>query len=163
MNYKLTDSLFIGKDRDIISYTTKVARIKGQELEVFSTFTRTTGKHINRVAGLLGLKVKKINKEVFYHKYELGVKVDAPFKSYLSPQTSGYFLEKFRDMKGGSFAPPTREDWFNAMIGMPKIGAIDWAWICLELDIPTKTPQLHSIKNVEEFFKPAFLSSAEKS
>ena len=164
MNYRLTNSLFIGKDKDVISYETKVAQIKGPELLVFGNFSRTTGKHIGRVARLLGLSVKDARrKDIIFHKHEIGVRVDPPFKNCLSPAASHYFLEKFKEMHSGVFVAPTREDWFNAMIGMPKIFSLDWAWICLELDINTKTPQLHSIKNADDFFKPAFLGTKKCS
>jgi hypothetical protein len=59
------------------------------------------------------------------------------------------------------FVAPTREDWIYAMVGMPKIFAVDWAWICLELDIPTKTPQPCNMK-MENYFKKVEVSPAER-
>jgi hypothetical protein len=44
---------------DVISYSTKVAEIKGNELHQLGYWSMTTQKHINYVAREMGLKIIK--------------------------------------------------------------------------------------------------------
>ena len=87
--YQVGQNLFI-KDNKVISYETHVATIKDDTLYEFGKFSRTTTKHISKVAGLLRLKVQTIKKEVQFWKHEMGVVFT--MNDALSPQTSFDFL-----------------------------------------------------------------------
>jgi len=77
--YQLGENLFIKGDK-VISYETHVASIKDNIIYEFGKFSRTTSKHISRVANILKLPVKTVNKNVAFFKYEMGIE---PFKMAL--------------------------------------------------------------------------------
>jgi hypothetical protein len=136
--YQLGANLFL-EGNHVYSYETHVADIKNGYLEVFGKYSRTTGKHISKVASLFGLSVRKLSEEKQgFFQFQFGVKCQPPSgKRPLSQTTSIWILSKFGHW-------PTRENWFSAMANLPKIPAVDWAFICLHLDIDTKQKQPHA-------------------
>jgi len=87
--YKIKDSLFV-KGNKVISYETHVATINGKQLIELGKYSRTTTKHIQLVARLMGLQVvtsKKSMRDNFY-KFDMGcVNLRNP-DPFISPETS---------------------------------------------------------------------------
>jgi hypothetical protein len=134
--YQLSPNLFLDGTK-VFSYTTHVAEIKKDKLEVFGKYTRTTSKHIYHVSKLFGLPVE-INKDKQKDFYQLpmGFGAVSPKEKCLSQKTSLFIL--------GKLGPnPTRETWFSHLGELPQIPALDWAFICLHLGIDTKQKQPH--------------------
>ena len=55
---KYKENLRIINDKDVYSYSTRVAQIVGNELHVFGWWSPTTSKHINYVARHYNLKIQ---------------------------------------------------------------------------------------------------------
>ena len=55
---KYKENLRIINDKDVYSYSTRVAQIVGNELHVFGWWSPTTSKHINYVAEHYNLKIQ---------------------------------------------------------------------------------------------------------
>ena len=53
---KYKENLRIIDNKDVYSYSTRVAQIKGEELHVYGWWSPTTSKHINYVASYYNLK-----------------------------------------------------------------------------------------------------------
>ena len=53
---KYKENLRIIDNKDVYSYSTRVAQIKGEELHVYGWWSQTTSKHINYVASYYNLK-----------------------------------------------------------------------------------------------------------
>ena len=58
---KYKENLRIINDKDVYSYSTRVAQIKGGELHVYGWWSLTTSKHVNYVANYYNLKKVEIN------------------------------------------------------------------------------------------------------
>jgi hypothetical protein len=73
--YKVTDNLYV-EDNHVISYETVVGRIEGDTLVELGKFSRTTSKHITKVATLMNKRVIPADKKVKpdFYKFELGVR-----------------------------------------------------------------------------------------
>lgn len=128
--YQLGENLFV-KGNKVISYKTHVASIKEDTLYEFGKFSRTTTKHISKVASILKLHVKTLNKNVDFYKYEMGIE---PFKmeGALSPKTSIPFLQK---------GIRTKEDVLSYVVNnINELPTKDWSIIKEILEIDPKTP-----------------------
>ena len=55
---KYKENLRIINDKDVYSYSTRVAQIVGNELHVFGWWSPTTSKHINYVASEYNLEIQ---------------------------------------------------------------------------------------------------------
>ena len=53
---KYKENLRIINNKDVYSYSTRVAQIKGEELYVYGWWSPTTSKHVNYVANHYNLK-----------------------------------------------------------------------------------------------------------
>ena len=53
---KYKENLRIINNKDVYSYSTRVAQIKGEELHVYGWWSPTTSKHVNYVANHYNLK-----------------------------------------------------------------------------------------------------------
>ncbi len=132
--YQLGENLFI-KGNKVISYETHVASIKNNIIYEFGKFSRTTSKHISRVANILKLPVKTVNKNVAFFKYEMGIE---PFKmeGALSPKTAIPFLQE---------GISTKEQVLSYVVrNMETLPNKDWSLIkeILELDPSTPHPRM---------------------
>ncbi len=89
---KITENLHVVGDR-VISYDTNVAVIKNNTLVELGKWSRTTTKHICRVASLFGLKVipAKDKKWPSYGWHEYGVK--SRIADSIGPDTSSKLAE----------------------------------------------------------------------
>ena len=134
--YQLSPNLFLDGNK-VFSYTTHVAEIKKDKLEVFGKYTRTTSKHIYHVSKIFGLPVEiNKDKQKDFYKLPMGIAAVSPKEKCLSQKTSLFIL--------GKLGPnPTRETWFSHLGDLPQIPALDWAFICLHLGIDTKQKQPH--------------------
>ena len=132
--YQLSPNLFLNGNK-VISYTTHVADIHTDKLEVFGKYSRTTSKHIYHVCNLLGIPAwVNEGKQKDFYKLPMGFGAVSPREKCLSRKTSLFII--------GKLGPnPSREDWFNHMSELPQIPALDWAFICLHLGIDTKQKQ----------------------
>ena len=134
--YQLSPNLFLDGNK-VFSYTTHVAEIKEDKLEVFGKYSRTTSKHIYHVSKIFGLPVEiNKNKQKDFYKLPMGMAAVSPREKCLSQKTSLFIL--------GKLGPnPSRETWFTHLGDLPQIPALDWAFICLHLGIDTKQKQPH--------------------
>lgn len=132
--YQLSPNLFLNGNK-VISYTTHVADIHPDKLEVFGKYSRTTSKHIYHVCNLLKIPAwVNPGKQKDFYKLPMGVAAVSPREKCLSQKTSLFII--------GKLGPnPSRETWFNHLGELPQIPAMDWAFICLHLDIDTKQKQ----------------------
>jgi len=134
--YQLSPNLFLDGNK-VFSYTTHVAEIKNDKLEVFGKYTRTTSKHIYHVSKLFGLPVEiNKDKQKDFHQLPMGFGPVSPKEKCLSQKTSMFILQKLGPN-------PSRETWFSHLGDLPQIPALDWAFICLHLGIDTKQKQPH--------------------
>lgn len=134
--YQLSPNLFLDGNK-VFSYTTHVAEIKKDKLEVFGKYSRTTSKHIYHVSKIFDLPVEiNKDKQKDFYKLPMGIAAVSPKEKCLSQKTSLFIL--------GKLGPnPSRETWFSHLGELPQIPALDWAFICLHLGIDTKQKQPH--------------------
>jgi hypothetical protein len=90
--YKVTDNLYVEGD-SVISYETVVARIEGGTLVELGKFSRTTSKHISKVAKLMGKKIIAADKKTKpdFYKFEMGVRT--AYDNCISQKASLLILE----------------------------------------------------------------------
>ena len=93
---KIRKNLFISGNF-VISYETKVAKIKDNKIYELGKFSRTTSKHIFHVASLFKLDLVRNDKKQVFYKYEVGEADCQPTPTFLSPTTSSQFLGKEND------------------------------------------------------------------
>jgi hypothetical protein len=75
MKLKIQDNLFLIGDR-VISYSTEVGRIIGDSIQVYGKYSRTTTKHLVKLANELGLPLHyKSSERQFFDRYYYGAKV----------------------------------------------------------------------------------------
>ena len=143
LNLKLSPNLHIAGDR-ILSYDTHVATIHfdpslspsiHNRIVAFGKYSRTTGKHIARVATLLGVPIDYIKdeKQVFF-KYMQGV-VCNPVDNYLSPEISQMLLSNFWDQAG--FV----DDLISYHEKGQSLKRSDWRILCRYWGIPEDSPK----------------------
>jgi len=95
MIFKVSNNLFVVDDR-IISYETEVASIDGDSINERGKFSRTTTRHISKVASLLGKRIiptPSKTKPDFY-KHEMGIRID--YSNCVSPKATGLIFEKIK-------------------------------------------------------------------
>lgn len=95
MIFKVRNNLFVVEDR-IISYETEVAYIYDDSIKEKGKFSRTTTKHIQKVANLLGKRIISTpskTKPDFY-KHEMGIRID--YSNCLSPKATALIFEKIK-------------------------------------------------------------------
>lgn len=80
----------------IISYETGVARIHADGIEVFGKYSRTTSKHITKVATMLGLPIKSQEKSYPYFR-DLMYGVNVRFDNSTCPKSSAQILTHLRE------------------------------------------------------------------
>ena len=90
--YKVTDNLYV-EDNHVISYETVVARIEGDTLVELGKFSRTTSRHISKVAALMNKRVIAADRKVKpdFYKFELGAKTS--YDNSISQKTSLLILQ----------------------------------------------------------------------
>lgn len=93
---KIRKNLFISGNF-VISYETKVAKIKDNKIYELGKFSRTTSKHIFHVASLFKLELVRNDKKQVFYKYEMGEADFQPTPTFLSPITSSQFLGEEND------------------------------------------------------------------
>ena len=115
--YKVTDNLYV-EDNHVISYETVVGRIEGDALVELGKFSRTTSKHITKVATLMNKRVIPADKKVKpdFYKFEMGVRTS--YDNSISQKTSHLILQ--------SLGEGTPYDVTIAML-KGKISKKDWA------------------------------------
>lgn len=95
---KIRKNLFISGNY-VISYDTKVAKIKDNKLYELGKYSRTTSKHIYHIAWLFKLELVRNDKKQVFWKYEMGDADCTPCSTFLSPTTSAQFLGEENDFK----------------------------------------------------------------
>lgn len=143
LNLKLSPNLHIAGDR-IISYDTHVATIHfdpdlspsiHNRIVAFGKYSRTTGKHIVRVATLLNVPIDyEKNEKQSFLKYMQGV-VCNPVEDYLSPEISRMLLDNFRDQEG--FV----DDLIHYHEQGQTLKRSDWRILCRYWGIPEDSPK----------------------
>jgi hypothetical protein len=136
LNLKLGENLFLEGDK-IISYETHVADIRDGYIEAKGKYSRTTSKHISRVASLLGLKMNPSDKKEYFYKHEYGTKlsIDDCLSEKISTFIIGYLKEK-----GLDYLKYTPEDLLPMLVTIPNVGPKDWEILKEYLNLPQDTP-----------------------
>lgn len=95
MIFKVSNNLFVVDDR-IISYETEIAIIGEDSINELGKFSRTTTRHISKVAHLLGKRIiptPSKTKPDFY-KHEMGIRID--YSNCVSPKATGLIFGKIK-------------------------------------------------------------------
>jgi hypothetical protein len=71
---KIQDNLFI-EGQNVISYETVVAKIEGSNLVELGKFSKTTSKHIKKVAELYDLTIIPSNERPTFEKLDYGTRI----------------------------------------------------------------------------------------
>lgn len=138
INLKISPNLFIKGDR-ILSYNTHVANVhfdpslspsSHNKIVAFGKYSRTTGKHIGKIARLLRVPIEFKSKEPqIFFKYMQGV-VCNQVDDYLSPEIAPMFLSNIQN----------QNDFVNALIAYHEKGKSikksDWKILCQYWGIP---------------------------
>lgn len=85
LKLKVGENLHISGDK-VISYDTVVAKISGDSLIELGRFSRTTTKHISKVAEVFGFKIVSNKTKQLFWRYDFGVKIN--LESALSTKTA---------------------------------------------------------------------------
>lgn len=93
---KIRKNLFISGNY-VISYDTKVAKIKDNKIYELGKYSRTTSKHIYHIASLFNLELVRNNKKQVFWKYEMGNADCTPSTTFLSPTISSQFIGQEND------------------------------------------------------------------
>ena len=95
MKLKICDNLHL-IDGTIISYSTVVGRVTPTGIKTNGKYSKTTTKHIRRIAGLLCIPIEYISKEnQWFAWYELGAKVK--YDGVISQKSTLVILSKIRE------------------------------------------------------------------
>lgn len=94
MIFKVSNNLFVVDDR-IISYETEVASIDGDSINERGKFSRTTTKHISKVASLLGKRIISSKTKYDFYKFEMGIRID--YLNCVSPKSTALIFEKIKN------------------------------------------------------------------
>jgi hypothetical protein len=94
MIFKVSNNLFVVDDR-IISYETEVASIDGDSINEGGKFSRTTTRHISKVASLLGKRIIPSKTKPNFYKHEMGIRID--YSNCVSPKATALIFEKIKN------------------------------------------------------------------
>ena len=94
MIFKVSNNLFVVEDR-IISYETEVASIDGDSINEGGKFSRTTTRHISKVASLLGKRIIPSKTKPDFYKHEMGIRID--YSNCVSPKATALIFEKIKN------------------------------------------------------------------
>ncbi len=95
MKLKICDNLHL-IDGKIISYSTVVGQVTPTGIKTNGKYSRTTTKHIGRIAGLLCSQIEYISKEnQWFDWYELGAKIK--YDGVISQKSTLTILSKIRE------------------------------------------------------------------
>ena len=94
MIFKVSNNLFVVDDR-IISYETEVASIDGDSINERGKFSRTTTRHISKVASLLGKRIIPSKTKPDFYKHEMGIRID--YSNCVSPKATALIFEKIKN------------------------------------------------------------------
>ena len=94
MIFKVSNNLFVVDDR-IISYETEVASIDGDSINEGGKFSRTTTRHISKVASLLGKRIIPSKTKPDFYKHEMGIRID--YSNCVSPKATALIFEKIKN------------------------------------------------------------------
>ena len=94
MIFKVSNNLFVVDDR-IISYETEVASIDGDSINEGGKFSRTTTRHISKVASLLGKRNIHSKTKPDFYKHEMGIRID--YSNCVSPKATALIFEKIKN------------------------------------------------------------------
>jgi hypothetical protein len=122
MKLKLASNLF-RDGNNIISYETVVAQIKGSQLIELGKYSRTTSKHIHKVAALYGLEIVQAKKKQPFYQFEMGFG-GCHLPGTLSQTTS---LEFTKNIASGM-------EPLDALASIPKIPASDLPKVLKEVN-----------------------------
>jgi len=137
--YQISPNLRIEGDK-VISYSTVVARIRGNKLLVNGKYSRTTSKHICSVRHIMNLQIENVSegKKDFY-KYEFGANCANP--NALSPDVSTRILHSVH--RGG-------KSLMEALAELESIRKSDWEKIKRHLGIKGECQPPHKMPIVWE-------------
>ena len=122
MKLKLGPNLF-RDGNNIISYETVVAQIKGNQLIELGKYSRTTSKHIHKVAALYGLDIVPAKKKQPFYQFEMGFG-GCHLSGTISQPTS---LEFTKNLAEGM-------EPLDALASIPKIPASDLPKVLKEVN-----------------------------
>ena len=94
MIFKVSNNLFVVDDR-IISYETEVASIDDDFINERGKFSRTTTRHISKVASLLGKRIIPSKTKPDFYKHEMGIRID--YSNCVSPKATALIFEKIKN------------------------------------------------------------------
>ena len=94
MIFKVSNNLFVVEDR-IISYETEVASIDGDSINEGGKFSRTTTRHISKMASLLGKRIIPSKTKPDFYKHEMGIRID--YSNCVSPKATALIFEKIKN------------------------------------------------------------------
>ena len=94
MIFKVSNNLFVVEDR-ISSYETEVASIDGDSINEGGKFSRTTTRHISKVASLLGKRIIPSKTKPDFYKHEMGIRID--YSNCVSPKATALIFEKIKN------------------------------------------------------------------
>lgn len=94
MIFKVSNNLFVVEDR-IISYETEVAYIYDDSIKEGGKFSRTTTRHISKVASLLGKRIIPSKTKPDFYKHEMGIRID--YSNCVSPKATALIFEKIKN------------------------------------------------------------------
>lgn len=131
---QIANNLFIQKNK-VISYETHVANILDSYIVELGKYSRTTGKHIHKIASYFNLQVIRSDNKKSFHKYQTGIE---PFKmkNALKPKISIQLIKSGIDLSSVK-----NEDLWNFIIeNKDYIGKQDWDVFKQILKLPETTP-----------------------
>jgi len=134
ITFQIADNLFIQKNK-VISYETHVANIVGNSIIELGKYSRTTGKHIHKIAQYFKLNIVRSDDRKVFYKYEMGIE---PFrmKNALKPKIS---IELIR--AGIDLTKATSQDlWTFVIENKDNISKQDWDIFKEIMDLPENTP-----------------------
>jgi hypothetical protein len=95
MIFKVSNNLFVVDNR-IISYETEVAVIDEDSINELGKFSRTTTRHISKIATLLGKRIvptlSKIKSD--FYKHEMGIRID--YSNCVSTKATELIFKKIK-------------------------------------------------------------------
>ena len=95
MKLKICNNLHL-IDGKIISYSTTVGRVTPTGIKVNGKYSRSTTKHVGKIAGILGIPIEYISKEnQWFDWYEFGANVK--YDGAISQKSTLVILSKIRE------------------------------------------------------------------
>lgn len=136
INLKIGNNLFLQGPK-IISYQTHVGDIGIESIHSKGKFSRTTGKHLSKVASFLGLRIISSDDKPDFYKHEFGAKFY--LDDCLSERMSLHVIS-FLKAQGISYLATNPSILEPMLCSAPNVGRKDWEILCRYFNFPSGTP-----------------------